>query len=171
MQISCYTNADEAELFINGKTLGRKSVTKADGCRVTWEMPFEEGTLTAEVDGASDALSSPGKCETVSFVAEKNELVADGQDIIRIEVALLDNNGNIASAEDKDIYYQLVGDGEIAGIENGNPRDLTCYAEKYRKTYCGRAVVYVRAGETAGTLTLYARTKDGIKASFEMHTI
>ena len=54
---------------------------------------------------------------------------------------------------------ELIGNGEILGIENGKPDDLTCYAEKYRYTYNGRAIVYIRAN---GKITLHAFTKDGL---------
>ena len=164
MQISCYTNAKNAELFINGKSLGKKEISDADGCRATWEMPFEEGMLTAVVDGAEDSLSSPDKSEAISLVPDKKELSADGQDIVQIEVALLDNDGNIAASDDRKIYYQITGDAQILGIENGKPDDLTPYCEKYRNTYRGRAIVYVRAGTMADEITLYAYTKDGLKA-------
>ena len=92
---------------------------------------------------------------------------ADSQDIIQAEIALLDKNGNIAAADDKIIYYQITGDAQILGIENGKPDDLTPYSEKHRQTHYGRAIVYIRAGTTADTITLHAYTKDGLKARAE----
>ena len=161
MSVSCYTNAERAELFLNGKSLGEKEITDADGCRVTWELPFEEGVLTAKVLGAEDELCSSGAAQEIL-------LQASGQNVIQAEVTLLDKDGHIAGADDKVIYYQLVGDGEILGIENGKPDDLTCYAEKYRSTYRGRAIVYIRAGETDSGITLHAYTKDGLSAEISI---
>ena len=80
---------------------------------------------------------------------------------MQAEVTLLDGNGNTAS-EDEVIYYQLLGDGEILGIENGKPDDLTCYNEKYRSTYGGKAIVYLRKGNMTAGLTLYAYTANGL---------
>ncbi len=165
VHISCYTNADEVELFINERSLGKKSVTRNDSFRVTWTIPFKKGTLTAKVKGESDTLTTPGKAEAISFVADKQIFNFNGQDVIQVEVALLDADGNIASADDKTVFYQLTGDAQILGIENGNPCDLTCYAEKYRKTFHGRAIVYLRAGTLPNDVTLHAYTKDGLKAS------
>ena len=164
MQVSCYTNSKKAELFLNGKSLGEK---ETENYRATWEIPFEKGTLTAKIDGAEDSLTTPGKAEVISMLADKTEMNADGQDIIQAEVALLDNNGNIAADDDKVVYYQITGDAEILGIENGRPDDLTPYSEKYRQTYYGRAVVYIRAGTMADEITLHAYTKDGLKAKVE----
>lgn len=156
VSVSCYTNQPTAELFLNGKSLGKQAVTDF---RTAWELPFEEGTLTAVAGEASDTLVSPKKAEKIVF----NTIRTD--DIIQVEVSLCDAKGNLSCADDKCIYYQLIGDGEILGIENGKPDDLTCYAEKYRFTYNGRAIVYIRANET---VTLHAFTKDGIKADISL---
>lgn len=153
VSVSCYTNQPSAELFLNGKSLGKQEVTDY---RATWEFPFEEGVLTAVSGEVSDTLSSPKKAEGIAL----NVCEPYGE-IIQVEVSLLDADGNIAGADDKCVYYQLIGDGEILGIENGKPDDLTCYAEKHRFTHNGRAVVYIRAN---GSLTLHTFTKDGLSA-------
>lgn len=153
VSVSCYTNQPSAELFLNGKSLGRQEVTDF---RATWEFPFEEGALTAVSGEASDTLSSPKKAERIALNACKPY-----GEIIQVEVSLLDADGNVAGADDKCIYYQLLGNGEILGIENGKSDDLTCYAEKHRFTYNGRAIVYIRANSP---LTLHAFTKDGLCA-------
>ncbi len=156
VSVSCYTNQPSAELFLNGNSLGKQDV---NDFRATWEFPFEEGVLTAVSGDASDALSSPKKAEKIVLQADRTD------EIIQVKVSLTDADGNISGADDKCIYYQLIGDGEILGIENGKPDDLTCYAEKYRFTYNGRAIVYIRA---SGTLTLHAFTKDGIKSDISL---
>ncbi len=161
VSVSCYTNSDKAELFINGKSLGEKLLTDADGCRVTWEFPYETGVLTAKAGGAEDVLCTPEDANIISF-----EMYETSGDCVQIEVAILDKNSNIASADDKVIYYQLIGDGEILGIENGKPDDLTCYAENYRSTYYGRAIVYVR--KNSESLRLYAFTKDRLDAEIQL---
>lgn len=163
--VSCYTNQPEAELFINGKSLGKKELTDDDGCRISWEIPFETGELVAKVDGADDKLCTPGNAEKIILTADRNVVSANGEDVFHIEVALSDKNGNIACADDKTVYYQLTGDAQIIGIENGRPDDLTCYAEKHRDTYRGRALVYVRSGDLKGEITVYAYTKDGLSSS------
>ncbi len=161
VSVSCYTNAATAELFINDKSLGEKTLTDEDGCRVTWEFPYEAGVLTARADNAVDMLQTPEETEIISL--NKYEV---SDEHIQIEVELKDKNGNIASADDKVIYYQLIGDGEILGIENGKPDDLTCYAEKFRSTFNGKAIVYLRkAGEK---LLLHAFTKDGLQADIKL---
>lgn len=161
VSVSCYTNAETAELFINDKSLGEKTLTDADGCRVTWEFPYESGILTAKAGNAEDMLRTPEKSEGIGF-----EVYDNSSDCVQVEVELKDKNSNIASADDKVIYYQLIGDGEILGIENGKPDDLTCYAEKYRSTFNGKAIVYV--GKHSEEILLHAFTKDGLQADIKL---
>lgn len=161
VSVSCYTNSDNAELFVNGKPLGKKYLTDKDGCRVTWEFPYEAGVLTARAGDSEDTLCTPEKAEEISFAIYENQ-----GDCVQIEVAVLDKNGNVASTDDKVIHYQIIGDGEILGIENGKPDDLTCYAENYRSTYNGKAIVYIR--KNAEKIRLYAFTKDGLNAEIEL---
>ncbi len=161
VSVSCYTNSDRAELFINGKSLGEKVVTDADGCRVTWVFPYEPGILTAKAGDAQHILCTPETAEKINIDVYENS-----DDCIQLEIELIDKNGNTAYADDKVIYYQIIGDGEILGIENGKPDDLTCYAEKYRSTYRGRAIVYLK--KYAEKIRLYAFTKDGLQAEIEL---
>ena len=163
VRVSCYTNQKEAELFLNGVSLGKKDFPPDCFCRVTWEFPYAPGTLTAVAPGAEDLLSTPGRAERISLVPDADVLPATGEAVAQIEVTLEDENGRPAAADDREVYYQLLGDGEIMGIENGAPDDLTPYSARYRKTLRARAVVYVRAF-SAGTLTLHAFTKDGLSA-------
>ena len=78
-----------------------------------------------------------------------------------------DENGAPAATCDKEIFYQLWGDGEILGVENGKKDDLTPYSARFRSTFRGRALVYVRAGTVPGPLKLFAYTKCGLSA--EVH--
>ncbi len=166
VSVSCYTNSDEVELFLNGKSLGKKNVTDNDGNRVTFEIPYEKGVLTAKINGAEDNLSTPEKAEKICLSADG--AIIKPADFAQVEVELLDKNGNTASTDDKIIYYQLSGDGEIVGIENGKCDDLTCYAEKYRQTFRGKAIVYIRAFEMKGDIILHAYTKDGLKSDIKL---
>ncbi len=167
--VSCYTNAAKVELFLNGESLGAHEMTDADGCRASWQVPYAPGELKAVVCGAVDTLRTPGKAASLSLVCDVDTLHADGASIAQIEVALLDADGIVAGDQDAMIRYQLVGDAEILGIENGAPDDLTPYAERTRRTHRGRAIVYLRAGTTAEAITLYAACANGLKATLTLN--
>ena len=164
MYVSVATNQPEAELFLNGVSLGKKEVSIDTDCRATWEVPFAAGELKAVVNGAEDTLSTTGKAAEILLHADKAAFAADGLDVIQVEVELRDAEGRL-TAKDEDIKYQILGDAVILGIENGIPNDLTPYPEKHRQTKQGRAIVYLRAGTLPGDVTLYAYTMSGLKAS------
>lgn len=158
VQVSCYSNEKAVELFINGRSLGTKNPSDENGYRVTWEIPYERGTLLARAENSSDTLAAPERAEKISL----NE-ICYGDDIVQYEVSLLDKNGNIAAADDRVLEFSASG-AEILGIENGRPDDLTGYYEKFRSTYRGRLVVYIRQLEKEMTLEISADNALFIKA-------
>ncbi|MGN1368529.1 MAG: sugar-binding domain-containing protein [Aristaeellaceae bacterium] len=167
MYVSVATNQPEAELFLNGVSLGKKAITLDTECRATWEVPYAAGELKAVAGAAVDTLRTPGKAAEIVLTPDKTVFAADGLDVIQVEVSLLDAEGRLTT-KDEDIRYQLAGDAEILGIENGIPNDLTPYAEKHRATRQGRAIVYLRAGVLPGEVTLYAYTRSGLKAQVSL---
>jgi len=164
MYVSVATNQPEAELFLNGVSLGKKEVSIDTDCRATWEVPYAAGELKAVAGSVEDTLCTTGKAAEIRLIADKTAFKADGLDVIQVEVELKDADGRL-TAKDEVIKYQIVGDAVILGIENGIPVDLTPYAEKHRATKQGRAIVYLRAGTLPGDVTLYAYTMSGLKAN------
>lgn len=162
MRVSCYTNAEQVELFFNGASLGVRRLTPMDGCRACWELPYAPGELRAVIPGGEDKLGSSAEAVSIALSPDATQLPADGQAVAQVEVSLLDVMGR--AAEDERVTYQLVGDATILGVENGAPDDLTPYAAPYRATLYGKAIVYVRAGLTPGDIVLHARTAGGLSA-------
>lgn len=165
--VSVYTNGQNAELFLNGRSLGIKPA--ADKYQAVFAVPFEKGELQAVArrgeKEAFDMLYTPGELDMIQLTPDKPALYADGMDIAQVEVALLDDSGRLIASRDEVLSYALVGDGELLGIENGAMDDLTPYPSKKRATHGGRAIAYIRAGETAGELTLYVTAKGGVRTA------
>ena len=168
MRVSCYTNAERVELTLNGRSLGEKACTSADGCRVCWEVPFEAGMLRAVVPGAEDVLCTPGAASNLSLTPDVESLPADGQSVWQLEVLLADAEGHPVSADER-VTYQVAGDAQLLGVENGTPDDLTPYAAPYRNTRDGRAIVYVRAGTRPGEVVVHAHTTGGLSTNVVLH--
>ncbi len=163
LRVTVATNQREAELFLNGESLGKKEVSLDSECRVSWDIPYAPGELRAVVPGAEDILCTTGPAAELRLLPDKAAFTADGLDVIQVEVELRDAQGRL-TAKDEDIRYQVLGDAVILGIENGIPVDLTPYAEKHRATKQGRAIVYLRAGTLPGDVILHAYTLSGLKA-------
>ncbi len=170
VKAALYTNAPEAELFLNGESLGKRTLTDADGGRIVYEFSYRPGALLARVPGAEDRLATPGKASRIALRPDKPAIPADGEAAAQIEAALLDEAGTLAAGDDRRVFFQIAGDASILGIENGRPDDLTPYAEKNRETFRGRAIVYLRAGLRPGKVTLTAFTRDGLSASLTLET-
>ena len=167
--IACYTNAREAELFLNGESLGKKALTDEDGCRVCWEAAYEPGVLRAVAGGAEDVLSTLQPAAALLLQPDTDALPADGRQVVQVEICLVDKNGWLA--QDEVIHCQPVGDMTLLGIENGKPDDLTPYPETYRTTLDGRAIAYLRAGRTKGQAALHVWTASGLRAETEIKLI
>ena len=162
MQVICYTNQPEAELFLNGVSLGMKTLTPEDDCHAEWEVPYADGALTVRAGAAEDTLTTPGKAAELRIAADVTALPADGRTVLQAEVLLADAQGH--PALDEEIHVQLLGDLRLLGIENGLPDDLTPYAEAYRLTKEGRLIVYVRAGSVPGAGLIHFWTASGLTA-------
>ena len=162
-RVSCYTNGGAAELFLNGKSLGKKTLKETDGGRAIWVIPYEEGILEARTEGASDLLATPGKACSLKWIRNASQ---PGENVIQLEAVLLDQDGR--PAQDEIIRCQVLGDVEILGMENGLPDDLTPYSEHFRTTGEGTLTVYLRKGKSEGKALVYARTDSGLEAELTL---
>ena len=162
-RVSCYTNGGAAELFLNGKSLGKKTLKETDGGRAVWVIPYEEGVLEVKTEGASDLLATPAKACSLKWIRNASQ---PGEDVIQLEAVLLDKDGR--PAQDEVIRCQVLGDVEILGMENGLPDDLTPYTERFRTTGEGTLTVYLRKGKSEGKALVYARTDSGLEAELTL---
>ena len=160
--VSCYTNQPEATLYLNGQSLGVRRAGRENGYQANWEVPYAPGELTVRAGSAADRLKTPGKAVRVALLPDQTALKADRRDIVQVEIRLLDEAGQIASADDRELTVQLLGDAAILGKENGKPDDLTPYSEPFRKTYRGRLLVYLRVGRRPGPITLSVFDGNGL---------
>ena len=165
-RVSCYTNQPEAELFLNGRSLGKRSIGPNDGCRATWVVPYEPGELRVDACGQRDALRTAEKAAELRLSADRAPLRADGMDVAQLEIALLDGEG--MPALDDTVHVQPRGDLALLGIENGLPDDLTPFTEDYRATKNGRAIAYLRRGRAPGDASVYVWTDGGLCAELKL---
>ncbi len=167
--VSCYTNAKEAELFLNGESLGKKRLSDDDGCRACWEAAYVPGVLRAVIDGAEDTLSTVKPAAAIRLLADRSSLPADGQSAAQVEICLVDENGQ--PALDEVLLCQPVGEITLLGIENGKPDDLTPYTENRRVTLNGRAIACLRAGTRSGKAVLHVLAASGLRAECEIELV
>lgn len=160
LQVLCYTNCDEAELFLNGKSLGSKHRGESDEF-IRWEVMFEEGTIEVVAKhksgkNVSYELITNSEPEKIDMSSDSLEMKANGLDIAHIEMEILDVNGKTVYLANNEISLSIEGPGEILGLENGNAQDLTPYSSKKRQVHNGKLLAYIRSTTKAGEIIVTA---------------
>lgn len=168
--VHVYTAGDEAELFLNGRSLGRKRLDKYQ-YRFRWDdVIYEPGELKVAVykNGerwAEDVVRTTGPVSQITTAADRNEINADGSDLSFITVRLADRSGVTVPRAKNRIDFTVNGPGEIIAIDNGDATDLEPFRSPSRRAFNGLALVVVRSikGRT-GRITVRAASP-GLKSA------
>jgi beta-galactosidase len=166
VRVMVHTNCTEAELFLNGKTLGKKNVDKYD--MADWIVPFEKGTLKmiGYIDGkevCSDSVVTSGAPKKI-VIEPHRDFVYDGCDDVAIfNISVQDENGFTVPTADNLIKFSAVG-GEIIGVGNGNPNSHEADKAEERHLFNGLCQVIVNQTDGEKTLTLSA-SSDGLESA------
>ena len=181
--VRAYSNAASVELFLNGNTLGKKTYTKkqtsdgrtyqeganANELYLEWKVAFEPGTLEAVARDeagnivARDKIVTAGEPAGIRLVKEENAIAADGKDLTYIYYEIVDSKGNVVPTANNLVRFQLHGQGQIVGVDNGEQASRERYKEQadgswIRKAFNGKGVVIVKSTEQAGKFTLTAHS-------------
>ena len=160
-----YTNGDEAELFLNGASLGVKR-KPGDVSHLMWRVAYAPGTLRAVARKggqviATQEVKTAGAPARITLAPDRSALRADGRDLSFVTVSVLDRAGVPVPTADHLIRFRLAGDGAIAGVDNGDQVSHASFKADRVRLFNGKALVIVRAGEREGTATLTAEA-DGL---------
>jgi beta-galactosidase len=169
-----YNQADEVELFLNGKTLGSKSKT-GDVLHISWRVPFQPGLLKAvsRKDGKvvrTSELRTAGKAVTIQLSADRTQIKSNGTDISFITAKLLDKDGNLVSNADQTIRFIVNGEGFLAGTDNGFQADTESLKSPQRKTWKGLALALIQSTEKKGNITVIAKAAGLKEARLTLQT-
>ena len=167
--VHVFTSGDEAELFLNGKSLGRK-VKHASEYRLRWDdVVYEPGELkvVAYKDGkpwATDTVRTANAPAKLEVTPDRPEILADGSDLSFVTVRVVDENGLLAPRADHRLTFTIHGPGEIVATDNGDPTSFEPFQAPERKAFNGLCLAIVRAkpGQT-GTIELTA-TGEGLRS-------
>jgi beta-galactosidase len=163
-----YTSGDEAELFLNGKSLGRKK--KGDyEYRLCWmDTIYEPGTLTvtAYKNGqpwADAEVKTTGAAAQLALSADRTKIAADGADLSFVTVDVTDAEGLLVPRTHNSVSYSISGPGEIIAVGNGDAVSHESFQALERKVFNGKALVVIRSiKDQPGTITLTAAA-DGLE--------
>jgi beta-galactosidase len=163
--VMAYTNAEEVELFLNGKSLGRKKrfsepveipvgqnasadkkfVTKY---RLEWQVPYQPGSLKAVAyqggkEIAVDEVRTAGAPARVKLIADRSTIQADGDDLSFLTVRIEDKDGNFCPMADNLVKFNVTGAGNIRAVDNGNAATVEPFHADHRKAFNGLALLIV----------------------------
>ncbi len=168
--VHIYTSGDEAELFLNGKSLGRKK-RGAFEYRLRWDdVVYQPGELrvVAYKNGkkwAEDTVKTTDAVSMISMGADHSGIKADGSDLSFITVKVTDKNGLMVPRSNNRIKFEISGPGEIIAVDNGDATDHDSFQATNRRAYNGMALVIVRSIKgKSGKISLKA-SSDGLEGS------
>lgn len=165
LSLYTYTNADEVELRLNGKSLGVQQNDRQNPKvrnRIKWDnIVYRPGTLEAiaRTGGkvvASHRIETTGKAVRLEIVPDNGNWKADGTDLQHLRVTAVDRRGRRVPEADTQLTFTVEGDARIVAVDNGNMVSDELHATNRRKLFNGSALVILRAGKTPGEITLTA---------------
>lgn len=184
-----YTNYPTAELFINGKSQGKrtkdlsvpldssyteaaqKSFERQKRYRLMWmDTRYEPGTVkVVAYDDKGNAvvekeIHTAGKPHHIVLTADRNELAANGKDLSFINVKIVDKDGNFCPNETRQIKFKVKGKGTFRAAANGNPASLESFQEPQMKLFSGQLTAIVQTTKEAGSITFEA-SAPGVKSA------
>ena len=174
VDVVAYFNADEVELFLNGRSQGTKR-KQGDEVQVFWRIPYEPGVLkavsrkngrvvlTREVRTASE----PARIE---LVPDRKTLKADGVDLSFVTVKVVDRNGTLVPFADDLIKFEVTGEASIAGVDNGYQASHESFKGKQRKAYHGMALAIVQTKQKPGRIVFKATSANLPPASVVLNS-
>jgi beta-galactosidase len=187
--VTCYTNCDSVELFLNGRSIGAKgymfprygmqgrygqyapapqgAVRTTNDLHLTWDVPYEPGTLKAigmkDGKAVEVEISTTGDPAAIGLSVDRAALRADRRDVAHVTVKVLDAQGRLHPDADNEITFEVQGAGKLIGVDNGNMADMAAdFKGKIGKAYHGMCLGIVQSTAGAGQIRVTA-TSPGLK--------
>jgi beta-galactosidase len=189
LTVACYTNCDNVELFLNGKSVGMKGYVfprfgmqgrygqsgpqAMNGVRTTsdlhlsWDVPYEPGTLRAvgTKNGQAVAIAEISTTDdpaAVELSVDRDTIHADRRDVAHVTAKVVDTQGRMHPDADSEIAFETQGEGKLIGLDNGDMSDHEDFKGKVRKANHGMCLAIVQSTANAGQIRVTA-TAPGLK--------
>lgn len=173
--IVIYTNQDAAELFLNGRSLGKKRMDK-DALQIVWQVPYQPGTLAAVAyrDGkivARDSSLTAAAAAGIRLSADKRVLRANRRDVVQVTADIMDAHYHFVPTDSEDtIHFEVTGPYKLLGVENGDILDTAPQKVLWRKVFMGKALLMLQATGHPGIIHIRAVVR-GLKPAGVLITI
>jgi len=159
--VHVYTSGDEAELFLNGKSLGRKTRGALE-YRLRWDdVTYQPGELKVvayknHARWAQDVVKTTGPASQLILKPDREVLRADGQDLAFVTISVADRAGLVVPRTKNHLAFEISGPGEIVGLDNGDPTSFEPFQGKEHSAFNGLCLVIIRSTGQPGEIRLQA---------------
>jgi len=164
LEVNVYSSCEEVELFLNGRSLGRKPTNRSTEFTAKWEVPYQAGVLRAVGYDAGKQVSSSelrtaGEPTRITLSADRSDIKGDGEDLSYVTVELTDARGVRNPKAENLVRFSVEGPGTIVAVGNANPVSTESYQQPQRKAWQGRCLVVIKSERRAGRVIVRASSQ------------
>jgi beta-galactosidase len=176
IEVNVYSSCQIVELFLNGKSLGKRNTDRSSEYIATWLVPYSPGILKAvgfngKKQVAVSELRTAAKPVQIRLSADRDRIKSDGQDLSYITVELTGEDGIRNPKAENLVSFEVEGPGTIAGVGNANPTSLESFQQPVRKAWRGRCMVIVKSDTIPGKTTLKASSQGLATGILELEAV
>lgn len=176
LKLAVFSNCEEVELYLNGKSQGRKKPADFKNNIVEWEVNYQEGTV--EVRGinkgkvvSKDSLQTVDEPFAIEIETNKKGIEANGLDLAYLKVKVVDKNGRKVNTANHEISFEVSGAGTLEGLTSGDILSHENMKDSKRKAHQGSCLAVIKSNKEKGTITVKV-SSEGLKgASIEIQSV
>lgn len=174
--VHVFTSGDEAELFLNGHSLGKKKKSQYE-YRLRWDsVQYQPGELKVVaykkgIEWAEQKVYTTGKAARLQAEADRSTIAADGEDLSFLTISIVDQEGKIVPDAAYTVSFSIEGPGQIIATDNGDPASLVSFASVKREAYFGLVLAIIKAEKkNPGKIRITASSPGLIAATLEIQS-
>nr|WP_294941755.1 sugar-binding domain-containing protein [uncultured Mucilaginibacter sp.] len=167
IKIDCYTNCQEAELFLNGRSLGKQARGATPGRVPSWQVDYQPGELVVKafnngIEVCSNTIKTSAEASQLKAVPDNSLFTAKTKGLSQVEIFITDSNGNPVFNAANEITVAVSGPGKLIGLESGSTTSHEDYKGSQRKAFNGRLLAFIQTNGSPGNIHVLA-SSPGLK--------
>ncbi len=168
VMVVAFSNCAQVELFINGKSHGKKLWNETNSC-FWWYVPYQAGEVKAVGTGNNKkkytaSLNTVFEPVQIHLIPDTTFIMADGKDIVIVEAILKDKNNNTSFLAKNRIDFTVKGEAKILGTDNGDAKCIDSFQLPWKNAYAGRCILIIQSTKSQGSIIVKA-VAEGLPSS------
>jgi beta-galactosidase/beta-glucuronidase len=159
IKVDCFTNCQETELFLNGRSLGKQLRDTTRGQVPSWLVDYQPGELLVKgynngIEVCANSIKTAGEAYQLKAVADNVVFVSKTKGLSQVEVSITDKDGNPVFPADDEVTVSITGPGKLLGLESGSNSSHESYQASQRKALHGRLLAYIQTTGKQGSINV-----------------